>query len=124
MIPLDLAAVQPTPSALERKSLRRQVEEMKDTLGKTAKLLNLARIYGEDGAMASLLANMDMARELVGDKAHEADLTIPGIDGATAPGYVRLWLASLPLKLLSDTLGDDIASAIQTKLGSLSQAAE
>lgn len=124
MIPLDLAAITPSAKAFERNSLRRQVEELTDTIDKTAKLLNVARSYGEDGAMASLLATMDMARELVGDKVHETDLTVPGIDGATAPGYVRLWLASLPLELLTDTLGQDLAAAIQKELGALSQAAE
>jgi len=124
MIPLDLAAVQPTPAALERKSLRRQVEELTGKITRIAKLLFAARHYAEDGAMATMLSKLDMARELAGEKESPTDLTVPGLDGATAPSYVRLWLSSLPPKLLVETLGDDIASAIQTKLGGLSQAAE
>lgn len=63
MIPLDLAAVQPTPSALERKSLRRQVEEA------NAKLHNMRSDIPDDLGLVEALKWLedDALRSAAGD---------------------------------------------------------
>lgn len=124
MIPLDLAAVEPSPAAFERRSLRRRLEEAHETIEQVGNLLSLARSYAEDGAMATMLQRMDEARDLLGDGEVSADLTVPGIDGATAPAYVRIWLASLPPRLLADAIGPDLAAAVTAILAEVDQVAE
>jgi len=122
MIPLDLAAVEPTPAAFERRSLRRQVEELTGQAAEARRLLCLAQMYGEDGALAAMCEHLDRAREALGDPGHGP--AVPGIAGATAPSYVRLWLASLPPALLAEAIGGEVAASVQRALGELSQAAE
>ena len=121
LIPLDIAGAHPTPEAFSRCSLRRQVEELSAQVSEARRLLSLARTYAEDGAMASMLKQMDAARGVLGDD--DKAFTVPGIDGATAPTYVRVWLASLPPALLVDAMGAQVALDIQIALGELSQTA-
>jgi len=118
MIPLDIASVEPTPAAFARRTLRRQVEDLTAKIHLARNLLKLGRIYGEDGAMASMLAQMDEARELLGDA--DTDFTMPGKDQATMPAYVRAWLASVPSEVLTRSLGTFVADAIA---GALAEAA-
>ncbi len=112
MIPLDLAAVEPSPEAFGRRSLRRQVEELTGKIEEAARLLSLAQTYAEDGALATMLERMDKARELLGDRLGEADVTHPGAAGAFESSYVKVWLRTVPVEVLTEALGAGLAAAV------------
>ena len=117
MIPLDLAAVEPSPAAFERGSLRRQVEELGAKIERAAEQLSLAQTYAEDGAMATMLGCLDAAREILGATLGALDLTHPGAAGAFESAYVRRWLVTVPQQVLAESLGFDVAQAVIAALG-------
>lgn len=120
MIPLDLAAIEPTPEAFTRRSLRRQVEENAALLAKLRNHLSLASDYAEDGALSTAFGHIDFARSLVG--GDDPVPTVPGVGGALAPEYVRLWLATLPPQLLEAALGAGVAKQINTAVADVVEA--
>ncbi len=124
MIPLDLAAIEPTPEAFARRSLRRQVEELTETVRQGAALLSLAQTYAEDGAMATSLCRLDEARALLGDSLDPTDLTHPGCVGALESAYVRVWLSTVPAEVLDEALGDPLlAEKVRAVVAESAQAA-
>ncbi|CUW41108.1 putative phage capsid protein (Mu-like phage) [Magnetospirillum sp. XM-1] len=60
MVPLDLAAVEPTPAAFERRSLRRQVEETEQLNTRLADLLDRALMH-----LSLEGGNTEVARDLI-----------------------------------------------------------
>jgi len=67
-IPLDLSAINPSPEAFERRSLRRSVEEAR-------KLLSVATSYLLDGAPVTALERLDSAlRALGAEGIDQADM--------------------------------------------------
>lgn len=66
MIPLDLAAVEPSPAAFARKTLRRQVEELTEKVELAANALSLADLYAQDGTVLMALAKAEEARSILG----------------------------------------------------------
>jgi hypothetical protein len=65
MVPLDLAAVEPSPAAFERRSLRRQVEEADQLNARLADLLDRALMH-----LALEGGNPEIARDLISCSLH------------------------------------------------------